>query len=287
MRNLKTWMGRVFVVLLVAIGGVVAWSPAANASTCSPGAGCGVVYNASSIWTLIAGGTYATPGGWCWSDNLPRYGSDPLTCAHTQVVLLPGEFQGGTGATQLDDVDTFRSDAGCVIKYSINGPTSLPYSAFAPAHVGYQRVDDRRGKASHKWIKISDGEGVTINYQACGSPLAKHYVTTWAAANGFQDQWCATDGTGTFSGGGARCGADGTLYKASNYFFCKINGGRVSGSNGTYNDWWLLTDLDAVNSGHDGRSFVSAYYLSGGPNDTQNNVADYWNGSAWVSFPNC
>jgi hypothetical protein len=281
------WTGRLLVLVLVAISGVAVNATAAHANTCSPGGVyCGDVVNNSSLYITVTGGTYANPGGWCWGsptdpDNLPRYGYDPFSCAHYNVNVYPGQH----GNQFLDDTDAFDSDAGCVIKYLVTGSAGLPYTAFATLLT--TRVDDRRGKTQDKWVKLSDDETVKITYQYCGSAMTAHYVNTRAPASGFQDQWCAQDGTDKTWGGGNRCAADGTLFRGNNYFYCKILGGQVSDSNGAYSYYWLLTDLDAMNDGHDGRSFVSAYYLSGGTNDTSNNHADYWNGSAWVSFPNC
>jgi hypothetical protein len=277
----RAWTGRFVVLALAVTIGVVAGAPAAQADTCSYGQ-CGFLSNESPLWTMITGGTYAVPGGWCWTTNLPEYGADPMSgvCPHTNIMMPAGD---PSSFHYLDDTDGFRSDAGCVIRYNVYTPP-LPYGAFASSG---DRVDDRRGRSTDKWIKISDGEAISIESQSCGAPMTKHYVSTWVDASGYEDQWCGQDGTDPTWGGGARCSADGTLFKNRNYFFCKMSGGEVSGSNGTYNDWWLLTDLDTHNPGHENRSFVSAYYLTGGPNDTQNNVADYWNGSSWVPFPDC
>ena len=46
--------------------------------------------------------------------------------------------------------------------------------------------------------------------------------------------------------------------------------------------------MDSYN-GRDGRSFVSAYYLTGGPNDWQNNSAYYYDSYAgqWRWIPDC
>jgi hypothetical protein len=48
----------------------------------------------------------------------------------------------------------------------------------------------------------------------------------------------------------------------------------------------LLTDLDAIYSGRDGRSFISAYDLTGAGNQ-DNDTAKYWNGQYRADIPSC
>ena len=54
----------------------------------------------------------------------------------------------------------------------------------------------------------------------------------------------------------------GTLYKGTDYVFCKA-WGRMIGTSTTYNHWWLRTDPDVGPAGQ----YVSAYYLSRWGND--------------------
>jgi hypothetical protein len=228
---------------------------------------------------MIGGGNVDSEYGWCWNDNAPRYAVN-FTCLNT--AQLPANTDSNTGTYSngghFKDTDSFRVDAGCVIKYTdpaLNPTWIYPYDT---------RVEDRRGKANDKWIKLTDEDTINISYQSCTGTPAKYYVNTWGTATGYQDQHCYGDTKDSTDH--ARCNADGVLYAANNYFFCKISGDRV-GTSTTYNHYWLLTDLDSVNSGRDGRSFVSAYYLTGGPNDTQNDSAYYYNGSSWQWIPNC
>jgi len=86
--------------------------------------------------------------------------------------------------------------------------------------------------------------------------------------------------------GSARSQTDGVLYGARNYVICKAWGDRYPSSGSSYNHYWLLTDLDSVNSGRDGRSFVSAYFLDGAGNQA-NDTANYYDGSRWREIPNC
>jgi subtilisin family serine protease len=87
-----------------------------------------------------------------------------------------------------------------------------------------------------------------------GKSNGKYWVDTFA------------NGTG-YSGPLAGATAQGTLWKATNYVFCKKWGREIRDAAGNYNHWWLLTDLDLVNSGASGRSYVSAYYLTRWGND--------------------
>jgi hypothetical protein len=272
LRKLKVWASRLLVAVVAISIGAVAQAPAAHAGlACDLGISCGQVYTDGTVGLKI--------GGWCRGDNLPVYGETPWigSCQPALYSLVSG----ADSPAYVEDTDGFQSIDGCVTKYVV---TTGGISSALPYHAGVTRVDDRRGKVTSKWIKLDDANHVTITSKTCGSPMTKHYVNTWADARGYQDQWCANDGPVNLD---QRCAQDGWLWKANNYFFCKILGTRVSGANNTYNDYWLLTDLDSWGAGRDGRSFVSAYYLSGGYNDTQNNRAVYWDGSHWVDFPNC
>jgi hypothetical protein len=86
----------------------------------------------------------------------------------------------------------------------------------------------------------------------CGGPTtprrpARYWVDTFANAPGRR------------SPGGGRSG---TLYRGTNYVFCKTWGPEVrAGSD--YNHWWLKTDLDVGPA----NQWVSAYYLARWGND--------------------
>ncbi|MEU7853180.1 S8 family serine peptidase [Nonomuraea sp. NPDC049141] len=98
-----------------------------------------------------------------------------------------------------------------------------------------------------------DNSGAVIP-DCTGKSDGKYWVDTFANATGY---------SGPLSGSTAQ----GTLWKATNYVFCKTWGKEVRDSSGDHNHWWLLTDLDSVNSGASGRAYVSAYYLSRWGND--------------------
>ena len=271
MRKFKLWVGRLLAVAVAAFASAVALPVAAHAGTCTDFwwiEACGELYNGASTGVAVS-------DTWC-GDNTPRYGDSIPGCTNTYIVS-----QYDWSSEQIQDADAFRSTAGCVTKFNVE-TLGADGSAW---QISDSYVDDRRGKSTSKWMKFSDDTKIYVTSKTCGSMMASHYVQTWADAQGFQDQWCGYLGTNPTTGGGPRCAPNGWLWAANNYFYCKVSGGTVSGSGGTWNSWWLLTDLDSWTG--DGRAFVSAYYLSGGPNDTQNNRAAYWNGSAWVDFPNC
>ncbi|MFF8694718.1 N-acetylmuramoyl-L-alanine amidase [Streptomyces sp. NPDC015144] len=50
----------------------------------------------------------------------------------------------------------------------------------------------------------------------------------------------------------------GVLKQGTNYVFCKVWGREIRDASGSYNHWWLLTDLDEGPA----KQYVSAYYLS-------------------------
>lgn len=81
----------------------------------------------------------------------------------------------------------------------------------------------------------------------CGSGSGKYWVDTFANAPGYN----TPGGTQT-----------GTLYKGTNYVFCKVWGPEVRVGT-QYNHWWLKTDLDVGPA----NQWVSAYYLSRWGND--------------------
>lgn len=73
--------------------------------------------------------------------------------------------------------------------------------------------------------------------------------------------WADTfsDASGHATPGGT---ATGTLYKGTNYVYCKVWGPNVQ-SGSSFNHWWLKTDLDVG----PGKQWVSAFYLSKWGND--------------------
>jgi hypothetical protein len=79
-------------------------------------------------------------------------------------------------------------------------------------------------------------------------PTGTYWVDTFADATGYK--WPST------------LTPLGTLYKGTNYVYCKAWGEQV-GSGGSYNHYWLKTDLDVGPAG----AWVSAYYLSRWGND--------------------
>ena len=273
-------IARIILIVVVAVTPGLGLVSPASAATCTFGVLCGKVVNHTTGWTMIAGGSVDVQRGWCWNDNAPRYVHGSFGCQTAR--MLPAHTASDTGSYfnggHMKDVDSFRVDAGCVVKYTdpaLNPALIYPY---------HTRVEDRRGKVQDKWIKLGNSDTIDISYQSCGGRPAKYYVNTWATAHGYQDQHCLYDQKDSTDH--ARCNSDGVLYSARNYFFCKIWGDRVGSAN-AYNRYWLLTDLDVTRAGRDGRSFVSAYFLTGGPTDSQNDSAYYFNGSTWQWIPNC
>lgn len=93
-----------------------------------------------------------------------------------------------------------------------------------------------------------------------GDPVpVRYWVDTYADAVGYRDVGCVGDTA-------SRCAPQGTLRAGTNYVLCKKWGDQV-GSGAAYNHWWLLTDLDEVAPGGQGRAYVSAYYLKKWGND--------------------
>lgn len=242
---------------------------------------CGWVFNDSPLYVAIAGGgspAAADANGWCWGDNAPRYGFDPFPCLVNIAALQPGE----SSTKYFHDTDSFRVDPGCITKFQ---DIAITAPSFDSSDV---RVEDRRGKSQYKWIKLNNFDTIDIIYQQCSGSPAKHYVNSWTKGFGYQDQWCYRDSTSEYpSGYGARCKSDGELLVGNNYYFCKVWGARV-GTTLTFNHYWLLTDLDTVYAGRDGRSFVPAYILTGGPN-ANNDSAYYYdaNSKTWKWIPDC
>ncbi|MFF2847481.1 hypothetical protein ACFVT5_14255 [Streptomyces sp. NPDC058001] len=225
--------------------GVAAYGSSGNSDragtlgTCT-GNWCGEVNNHSGRPVIIGGGNQDEEHGWCWEDNAPRYGY-LFDCINSMALAAGTESGDGE---HFEDTDSFRVDAGCVMEYFVRG--ALLY-------------DDRRGKLHSKWIKLTDFDTADIISYKCGEPSPKYSVDTFGTADGYQDGYCPNRV-------GARCNKDGELYAGTNYVFCKVWGEEVR-SGDAYNHWWLLTDLDYVDDGRDGRAFVSALHLSRWGND--------------------
>jgi hypothetical protein len=85
-----------------------------------------------------------------------------------------------------------------------------------------------------------------VSANGCGG---RYWVDTFADAPGYS------------SPGGTRTG---TLYKGTNYVYCKVWGPEVRVGD-QYNHWWMRTDLDTGSPWQN--QYVSAYYLSRWGND--------------------
>ncbi|MFJ1806782.1 MULTISPECIES: M23 family metallopeptidase [unclassified Streptomyces] len=92
-----------------------------------------------------------------------------------------------------------------------------------------------------------------------GGDPQRYWVDTFADATGYRDVDCVDDTT-------ARCAPQGTLREGTNYVLCRKWGEEVR-VGASSNHWWLLTDLDEVTPGGQGRAYVSAYYLRRWGND--------------------
>ncbi|MFJ8039588.1 C40 family peptidase [Kitasatospora sp. NPDC096147] len=142
--------------------------------------------------------------------------------------LLPGDlvFFGGSAST-VHHVALYLGQGWIV---------EAPYSG---GHVQVAQL------ASH-----SDYFGAVRLYGPGGGSTGKYWVDTFENASVY-----ATP-TGTT--------ATGTLYKGTNYVYCKAWGRQISNGDGSaYNHWWLRTDPDVGPAGQ----WVSAYYLSRWGND--------------------
>lgn len=266
---------------IAASGLVVGTATPAAADTCTPVVGCGELYNNSKETVTAAGGSKDDTSGWCWNGNAPRYsspGTNPFNCRVNVDEVKPGE---DTWNDHFLDADSFRVDAGCKVTFTRSQGSPLGDDAW-PAPASHEYVEDRRGKAKDKWIKIRDNDTITIESQTCKGTPEKYSVETWREGNGYQDPYCKGDGEDW-----ARCKSDGDLGVARNYFFCKQLGESI-GTTFEYNHWWLLTDLDKVHDGRDGRAWVPAYNLTGDGN-ADNNTANYYDKDAgeWKEIPDC
>jgi hypothetical protein len=93
--------------------------------------------------------------------------------------------------------------------------------------------------------------GVTIPTCSGGAqPVTQYWVTTYGDAPAFGSAWDTT--------------LTGWLYGGSNYVYCKVWGRQIT-SGGTYNHWWLKTDLDVGSPWQN--QYISAYFLSNWGND--------------------
>ena len=87
-----------------------------------------------------------------------------------------------------------------------------------------------------------------INGGAPPPASSRYWVDTWANAPGY--------------GSATSTSQTGTLYQGTNYVYCKTWGREVR-EGGSFNHWWLKTDLDVGPA----NQWVSAYYLSRWGND--------------------
>ena len=101
-------------------------------------------------------------------------------------------------------------------------------------------------------IGLNDNGWVTVTYLWTGGstppPSGKYYVDTFSDAAVYASPTSTTQ--------------TGTLYKGTNYVYCKV-WGREIGSGSSYNHYWLRTDPDVGPA----NQYVSAYYLSRWGND--------------------
>lgn len=278
--RLRRVLVRCLMVLLLVASGLVAGASPAAASTCAVRLFggyyvCGVLVNNSNGVIFVGGGgppddPNNTHTGWCTSNTKPIYTTNvsapPPPCTSTNFLgsyVNPGESSG----RYITDADSFEVAANCRVSWTAtNGGSQTT-------------VTDRRGTGRNEWIKFGDTTTITINSEFCGSSPVKDYVTTFATATGYQTGYCWYTGEGANSW----CGADGILYGNVNYVFCKIYASQYPSSGSAWNHYWLLTDLDVVNSGRDDRAYVSAYFLTGAKNQANDTAYDN-NGNP---IPNC
>jgi hypothetical protein len=83
----------------------------------------------------------------------------------------------------------------------------------------------------------------------------------------------------------SNCDWGGSLYAGRNYVYCKVLGApdKFFGTAYIYNHWFLKTDVDMVRPGYSNPMWVSAYYLTG-PKNSSNDTAFDENGN---EIPNC
>ncbi len=114
------------------------------------------------------------------------------------------------------------------------------------------------------------GQRITINGTALAYPgsYGSYHLTSDNGCGGGGRYWVDTFADATGYAQPNTHDAQGVLNAGTNYVYCKVWGQEIRGANGTYNHWWLKTDLDVTYAGKNGRgAYVSAYYLSRWGND--------------------
>ncbi|WP_432058287.1 M23 family metallopeptidase [Streptomyces sp. bgisy022] len=114
------------------------------------------------------------------------------------------------------------------------------------------------------------GQNIRINGTALAYPgsYGSHHLTSDNGCGGTGRYWVDTFAGTTGYAQPNTNDAQGMLYAGTHYVYCKVWGQEIRGANGTYNHWWLKTDLDTTYPGKNGRgAYVSAYYLSRWGND--------------------
>ncbi|NGN68567.1 DUF1906 domain-containing protein, partial [Streptomyces sp. A7024] len=129
-----------------------------------------------------------------------------------------------------------------------NGAADTNTGSYVPANMwaNHQRIHQYMGEVTETYGGVSIN--IDRNYLdvGAGSPPtpSKYWVDTFADAPVFASP-TSTSQTGT-------------LYKATNYVYCKAWGREIRDGAGNYNHWWLKTDPDVGPA----NQYVSAYYLS-------------------------
>jgi len=208
--------------------------------------------NISKAYQLLANALWGSGGtpvpGKYWVDtfaNAPVYAS-PTSTAQTGTL-----YQG----TNYVFCKTWGRQIGTTTSYNHwwlkTDPDSGPATQYVSAYYLSRWGND----------EAKDNSGVVIP-DCAGGTRPKYWVDTFAGAPVFAS---ATSTTQT-----------GTLNQGTNYVFCKVWGREIRDSGGSFNHWWLRTDLDVGPA----NQYVSAYYLSRWGNDQAKDN----NG---VVIPNC
>ncbi|NGN64766.1 M23 family metallopeptidase [Streptomyces sp. A7024] len=150
-------------------------------------------------------------------------------------------------------------------------------SSFAISHgqsvsqgqtIGYTGSTGNSSGAHIHYEQLYNGAGQTIHIN--GQSLAP-YPGSYGQRSITSDNGCGGDGkywVDTFAdapvfASPTSTSQTGTLYKATNYVYCKAWGREIRDGAGNYNHWWLKTDPDVGPA----NQYVSAYYLSRWGND--------------------
>jgi hypothetical protein len=181
-----------------------------------------------------------------WTDELHARGylSGVYSSAGSGMRDLAAQY--GTGAYTLPDHIWFAW---------WNNAADTDAGAYVPAAdwADHQRIHQYFGGTNQTWGGVTlnvDGDYLAVDGGGTTPPPppAKYRVDTFADAPVYAS---ATSTTQT-----------GTLYKGTDYVYCKVWGRQV-GDATTYNHWWLRTDPDVGPA----NQYVSAYYLSRWGND--------------------